>query len=246
MENKYSLRMLAMKENHHLSGAERIVREDEIETYVQQMIERALFHSRGKADFISLKVEVLNGTIRTIPPIRHIKTYQNQRLETAVDVLWKYLQPMAFTYDIVLSLYELLVEESHRSGALLVDWPSGEIIPLTNKTSGIRVSRFDWEENTKQSFIKRHPECRSERSLEAIALATKVQYAGVLAEICCSDDPDYTTGYLALNDTYLRIPHIKPANHPFGGRIFIINRTQTNINKLIQFLENEPVLVGEV
>ena len=45
---------------------------------------------------------------------------------------------------------------------------------------------------------------------EALVLATKVQSCpGIVGELCWSDDPDYTVGYVACNGIYHRIPNMK-------------------------------------
>ena len=45
---------------------------------------------------------------------------------------------------------------------------------------------------------------------EALVLASKVQSAeGIVGELCWSDDPDYTVGYVACNGIYHRIPNMK-------------------------------------
>jgi 6-carboxyhexanoate--CoA ligase len=75
-------------------------------------------------------------------------------------------------------------------------------------------------------------------------LASKVASAGgVLAELCVSDDPDYTTGYLACRKLgYLRIPNIKRAGSRRGGRVFFI-KGDADLNGVISYLEEKPVLV---
>ena len=49
------------------------------------------------------------------------------------------------------------------------------------------------------------------RVKEALMLASKAaSWPDVIAEVCISDDPDYTTGYIASKELgYLRIPNIK-------------------------------------
>ncbi len=246
MANKYNIRMLATKEKEHLSGAEYIVDESDLSDYAQQLIQRALSHSRGKADFLSLKVEALQEPIRSIPPVSKVVTYSNLHPEQTVKSLGKILQPLSFSEATIQNLYEHVINEEQFPGAQFVDITTGKRLNLENRPQGIRVSRLDWIEEAKQSFVKQHPDCRNQRSLEAIALATKVQEAGVLAEICCSDDPEYTTGYVRFQDTYIRIPHMKELGHPFGGRLFLIEPKAVSLPQIIYFLEKEPVLIGEV
>ena len=44
----------------HISGAERILREDEIEEELINVYRRAITHERGKPDFINLKIEKID------------------------------------------------------------------------------------------------------------------------------------------------------------------------------------------
>ena len=48
------------KGGRHISGAERILEEEDVEKGVVEMLRRARNHQRGKADFISIKVEEID------------------------------------------------------------------------------------------------------------------------------------------------------------------------------------------
>ena len=60
----YSIKMRSAKGGpheeggKHISGAERILREDEIEEELINVYRRAITHEKGKPDFINLKIEV--------------------------------------------------------------------------------------------------------------------------------------------------------------------------------------------
>ena len=73
---------------------------------------------------------------------------------------------------------------------------------------------------------------------EALVLASKAaSWPDVIAEACISDDPDYTTGYIASKEFgYLRIPNIKREKKMHGGRVFFI-REAADIAGLIVYLE---------
>jgi 6-carboxyhexanoate--coA ligase len=78
---------------------------------------------------------------------------------------------------------------------------------------------------------------------EALVLASKVQSAeGIVGELCWSDDPDYTVGYVACNDIYHRIPSMKEFGSNLGGRVFFV-KTNTDVDCVIKYLEKAPVLV---
>ena len=76
-----------------------------------------------------------------------------------------------------------------------------------------------------------------------IVLASKVQSAeGIVGELCWSDDPDYTVGYVACNDIYHRIPSMKEFGSNLGGRVFFV-KPNTDLDCVITYLEKAPVLV---
>jgi 6-carboxyhexanoate--CoA ligase len=66
----------------------------------------------------------------------------------------------------------------------------------------------------------------------------------VLAELCISDDPNYTTGYVASRRFgYVRIPCIKRKGSPCGGRVFFIQE-EADVKKIVEYLERTPVVMG--
>ena len=78
---------------------------------------------------------------------------------------------------------------------------------------------------------------------EALVLATKVQSCpSIVGELCWSDDPDYTVGYVACNGIYHRIPNMKEMGNPIGGRVFFVD-TDKPIHEIVDYLENTTVLV---
>ena len=78
---------------------------------------------------------------------------------------------------------------------------------------------------------------------EALVLASKVQSGeGIVGELCWSDDPDYTVGYVACNGTYHRIPNMKELGSAIGGRVFFV-RSDIDRDSVIEYLEKTPVLV---
>jgi 6-carboxyhexanoate--CoA ligase len=82
------------------------------------------------------------------------------------------------------------------------------------------------------------------RTLEALAVATKVLWSGVLAELCWSDDPEYEAGYVATPAAgYARFPHFKPRG-AVGGRAFFLARG-TDIAELVRRLEAQAMLITE-
>lgn len=53
----YSIKMRASRGGKHVSGAERIVPQADIDATISALSERALHHGLGRADFINIKME---------------------------------------------------------------------------------------------------------------------------------------------------------------------------------------------
>ena len=118
-------------------------------------------------------------------------------------------------------------------GAMLVDAITGERLDTGDR--GVRVSHMD-------SFDS-HALGDNEHMREALVLASKVQSAdGIVGELCWSDDPDYTVGYVACNGVYHRLPNMKEFGSDIGGRVFFV-RSDIDSESVIEYLERTPVLV---
>ena len=72
-------------------------------------------------------------------------------------------------------------------------------------TKGIRVKNIDTSEELKNEISKNSK--LTDRTIDAIAIATKVVNFGVIAELCTSDNFSYTTGYVATKSGYFRISY---------------------------------------
>lgn len=251
MKEWYSVRMRssqgASHENGglHISGAERLVEQAGVEKVANEMIRRAMNHSRGKTDFISIKIETIQErVIQRISPLT-VKKADNQSHQTAKQVLQDQLQKTPISASLLSTYYDWMVNDCLTRGAIVVDVKSGKRIDQ-NGNRGIRVSHFDWD----QAFIEKWPEktlgSYSERRAEAIALASKVVAAGTICELCCSDDPEYTTGYMTIQGKYIQIPNIKEEHSTNGGRVFFIDSSKIDLDEYIHYLEKVPVLVGGV
>ena len=130
-------------------------------------------------------------------------------------------------------------------GAALLDEKTG--IRLDQRGSkGVRVSRMDWDEASLQFLQKKDPGLLKKRVIEAYALASKVAfYPEIVAELCWSDDPGYTTGYVSGRQIgYHRIPFLKNSGDSTGGRVFFISSQTVEVEDLIEKLERQPVLIG--
>lgn len=244
MEKLYSVKMRSSKENNHISGAERIVSEDEIENTAVQLIRRALNHSRGKADFINIKVEELKEPplLEPLLPVFEVTDY-----ESATDLLRKLFSMSEIPVDLGIRIYEKLLSGPAPNGktmrgAMIVEVPAGKRLE-TDKFRGIRASYLDIDKKTAELLKENFGNGYTENLKEALVLSTKIlSFDGVLGELCVSDDPNYTTGYLSLKKKgYLRIRNIKQKGLSKGGRAIFV-KENVRLADLIYYLERAPFI----
>lgn len=245
----YSIRMRAAKGGAHelggthISGAERLVTKEELSKIAEKMIWRALHHSKGVADFISLKIdEIKPEDIQTIPCLS-IKNFNansvNEGLQKARELLVNHgISPIAINKG----LTELKALARNMRGAILLDATTGKRLDPDHE-KGVRVTHMDALDSEK---LQQHLERQGLTNIhvrEALILASKVLSApGVLAELCWSDDPDYIAGYVSYGNTYHRISQLKEMHSPIGGRLFFVE-PNADVDKLIHYLSTQTVLV---
>ena len=113
---------------------------------------------------------------------------------------------------------------------------------------GVRVSRMGMTKKASSDLSRKLGRLglNNDTVKEALILASKVhRYRMVLGELCISDDPNYTTGYIATRSHgYIRLPRIKKRGVPYGGRAFFI--TGGEVKDLIKYLQRVPVLIHEI
>ena len=129
------------------------------------------------------------------------------------------------------------------AGIFGISAATGERLDST-ETRGVRVSRMDLDAQSDALPWLRQQGLDGEHPREAMVLAAKVAAApGMVAELCWSDDPEYTTGYVASpRHGYVRIPCLKEKNSSNGGRAFFVS-PDADLEALQHFLEEQPVLV---
>ena len=240
MAELYSVRMRAAqggpheKGGHHISGAERIVKLEEVGAIAQSLADRALHHSKGTADFINITVDLIPPEkIRYIDCLK-VEEHKTGSISESHQLVTDLLQGPNISEEAVHKAISLLksLDKSMR-GAMLVDAITGERLDIGNR--GVRVSHMD-------SFDS-YALGDNEHMREALVLASKVQSAeGIVGELCWSDDPDYTVGYVACNGVYHRIPNMKELGSNIGGRVFFV-RSDIDSESVIEYLERAPVLV---
>lgn len=136
----------------------------------------------------------------------------------------------------------LSLPESMR-GAMLVDMRTGHRLDPWGQR-GVRVSRMSFADETAAITALNAAGYSGVHLEEALVLASKVLSApGVVGELCISDDPDYTTGYVSYGNTYHRLHHMKPVGSPLGGRLFFVDAT-ADIAAIKKYLETTVTLVN--
>ena len=237
-EPLYSVKMRASESGAHISGAERIVPSSAAPRTAAALVARALNHSKGTPDFINIKLERPSSIIRlkSLPVTTHVAHTSEEGLSLAAELLSK--DGIGRVAEIMAKFAETFALR----GAMLLDADTLERLD-PDPERGIRATCMDDTDST----LKGVPSAKNHFA-EAIVLATKVQNApGIIAEICVSDDPDYTTGYVATRSLgYHRITNIKERGSPLGGRIFLYRGAHSDVPETIRFLEQQTVLVEDV
>lgn len=240
MAELYSVRMRAAqggpheKGGHHISGAERIVKLEEVGAIAQSLADRALHHSKGTADFINITVDVIPSNEITYINCLEVEEHRANTIAEAHQLSIELLQGPHITEVAIQNAITLLKGlDSSMRGAMLVDAITGIRIDVGNR--GVRVSHMDSFDSEALGD--------NEHMREALVLASKVQSAEeIVGELCWSDDPDYTVGYVASNGIYHRIPNMKELGSDIGGRVFFV-RSAVDRERVIEYLERAPVLV---
>lgn len=232
--------MRASFKGAHVSGAERIVIYGEIPSTFLELLRRP----KGEYDEMVITLERIDQPVileRSLP----ISSYSFESVEKARKFALQCLVDSGIRPDIAEKGITVLEEGpspdgGNMRGAVLLDVESGERLE-PDPFRGVRTVRVDWENRSKiAEYLPRTS--LTERSLDAIVIATKNIHCGVNAEICWSDDPDYTTGYVASKVLgYVRIDPLKEKGNPLGGRVYFISGDKRE--EIIECLERRPLLV---
>ncbi len=247
----YSVRMRASLDGKHCCGAERIVGRDAVEQVMQELTTRAL--QRGSApDNIVVHVDSLaNLDILTCKAL-DVTTVDCSDVMSSRSAAIAVLKCCGVSESAAGHAVECLRKGPAPAGAVmrgavLMDARTGDRYE-DDKERGVRASRFDWTSDALVEIrrILEHAGLTHFRTREALALATKIAGApGVVAELCWSDDGDYTAGYVASRKTgYVRFPALKDRGDPKGGRvIFLIDRA--DLGACIEYLRSKPLLITQ-
>lgn len=240
----FSVRMRAEREGAHVSGAERLVdKESELRRIMGEFLKRP-----KEYDKMVITVEKVQD-VEVVKRALTIYSYDFGSVEEAHDFALKKLEEAGVRKEVAQLALELLKKGpnprgGNMRGAVLMDLQTGERLE-PDQERGVRTVRMDWKDRRfvrnalKNRGIKRQ---YLERLMDALVLATKNVYCGVVAELCWSDDPDYTTGYVAGKDIgYIRIKPMKERGVPMGGRVYFLKRD--NLEEVVACIEKRVVLV---
>lgn len=254
MSQLFSIRMRAAQSGEHISGAERIAPALDLATIATAMITRALGHSRGNPDAIRVAIDALPTLAIKDAPLPDITTIlvsdlHAGRAAAKAELLRAGVSDAAATAAIATLARGAAPGGKVMRGAMLVDADRGERLE-SNPGRGLRVSRMDLSAAAHAALTAAlQGSGRDTTHLrEALALAGKVLLSpGIVAELCWSDDPDYTAGYVASPlRGYVRFPHLKAKGDRLGGRAFFYQRSTFNLAAITAFLEEEPVLFSRI
>jgi len=249
----YSVRMRASAGGKHISGAERIVSSDAINVIVNGLIARAMSKHRAP-DRIALQIENLGNISPRLLTALDVVTIHAGNTETGRSDASRVLHAAGVSNKAVDAAIDQVLGNAAPSGgnmrgAMIRDAETGERLE-PDRERGVRASRFDWTDDARVAAdrLLSGSGLTHFRIREALALATKVVHApGVIAELCWSDDPDYTAGYAASVKTgYVRFPYLKQEGDDRGGRTIFINRSALDLTVLLHYLQAEAVLINAV
>lgn len=246
----YSVRMRASAGNRHISGAERIISPVKLDATVQALITRAR-NRKTAAEQIVITIEHLGNMPISKLIALDVVTVNTPDMSTGRSAASRILQSLGISEKSIMAAINLLSNGAasfghNMRGAMIIDAVSGERQEPDHER-GIRASRFDWTDEALDTMTEKLAAIGLThfRTREALALATKVAHApGIIAELCWSDEPDYTAGYVAsLRIGYVRFPILKLRDDPRGGRVFFVDRNTLDIEAFIHYLQFEPVLI---
>lgn len=251
----YSVRMRAAvggpheAGGRHLSGAERLVPGAEAEAASVALLQRAL-RLGIPPDFVRITLErVAPEAIERIP-CPDVITVLTEDPAAAREAAVRLLAEVGVAEGVARAAFRGLLSGlgpggRTMRGAALYSARTGKRLE-GNPERGVRASHMDYAPEVREAVVETllragltHP-----RTMEALVVAAKGLWAGALAEVCWSDDPDYTAGYVATRrHGYVRFPVFKPQGAA-GGRVFFVNPAAGRPARFIERLEKRCVLVS--
>ncbi len=257
-EDLFSIRMRAFSGERHLSGGEDLVGRGALAERLLALTEQGLNSTRNTDRIppsLNIRIEPVekDSVVRgTLLPVHCLESSSHQETVSFLSATMETIGRREAIDPVPLwSHFRRLIEGSEEglSGASFL-FPGGDRwIP---EGRGVRVTHFGILPSIRQSLLEeanQHPSGSGRRFIDALQIASKIQsFPSSLLEICISDNPEYTTGYMAIrNFGYLRLPHIKSAGDPSGGRLILLSKEldEEGQNEVVSFLSRTPVLFTE-
>ena len=231
----------------HISGAEGIYEEKEIAKVLRAYADRALSHPKGRPDSVVISMEEIKQRPLTVQSLK-VSTLSCRSPLQARTLARKLLIYSGMSDAAISAAFAVTGSASTMRGAALVLSGSGTRVE-PDKERGVRVSRLGISRSVAALLSRRLSRQGLNNSTvkEALTLASKVAACRqVTAELCISDDPEYTTGYVSSERLgYVRIPHIKKKGEKKGGRVFFLEE-DADIDSVIGFLEKTTVIIDSL
>ncbi|MFZ6016864.1 MAG: 6-carboxyhexanoate--CoA ligase [Nitrospirota bacterium] len=230
----------------HISGAEGIYETSEIQKVIKKYTLRALDHPKGRPDRVVITIEDIMEKPEIVPSLP-VTTIKCSSTDEAKDAVIKILRSLKVSERAIDVAFELIRKDRMRGAAIITSEKGNRLEP--DRERGVRASRLGINKTVLRILSSKLSRLgiNTETVKEALILASKVASCEhVIAELCVSDDPDYTTGYVASKKFgYLRIPGIKHKGSKSGGRAFFV-KEGINVKDIIDYLERMPVIIGKV
>jgi 6-carboxyhexanoate--CoA ligase len=238
--------MHASFDNRHLSGAECLVGGEGVEEAAASLVRRALNHAQGRAESIHLSVDLVDPDQVHFGCLPDVHTFDAPDVETGREKALQLLLLAGVSEDAVCSAMGNLVAGAapgggNMRGAMLIGHRGGARFE-PDRAKGVRARHMDYSRKARAELDAALGErgISGDRLRDALVLAAKVMTApGVVAELCWSDDPDYTTGYVAAPQLgYNRIVPLKARGDERGGRAFFIDEDRWQPEALLSYLRD--------
>jgi len=231
----------------HISGAEGIYEEEDIQKVLRAYANRALSHPKGRPDSVVISMEEIKQKPRKVQSLK-VSTLSCGSPFQARTLVRKLLIYSGVSDTAINAAFAVTCSANVMRGASLVLSGSGMRME-PDKERGVRVSRLGISRSVAALLSSRLSRQGLNNSTvkEALTLASKVAACRqVRGELCISDDPEYTTGYVSSKKLgYVRVPHIKKKGEKKGGRVFFLEE-DSDINSVIGFLEKTPVIIDSL
>ncbi len=231
----------------HISGAEGIYKRHWIQKILLDYLYRALGHERGLPEKIVFTIE----PVKTVPMnIKSLPVYTAHIVD--MEDAWRFIKKLLLRAGVSQECFEkarmLVFSSCSMRGAAVYTRERARRLD-SDSERGIRARMLGISEDAREELIAvlKKQGLNTRVVSEALILASKVLMApGMVAELCVSDNPSYTTGYVSIRDVgYIRIPFIKDSGSACGGRVFFVEE-DASINVIKEFLETSPVMVNEI